>query len=112
MGGLSIRGCRCRRRGSSGGWRSADTGGVEEALDAPEAHVVGCGEGGGDGALAVGGDQLGDLALGEALAQAPRTPRGGLGARAGLASATVRQSFSSAAGLAHASADYQRRDLP
>ena len=31
------------------------------------------GEGGGGGAVAIGGDQLGDLALVEALAQAPRT---------------------------------------
>lgn len=34
---------------------------------------MGRGEGGGGGAVAVGGDQLGDLALVEALAQAPWT---------------------------------------
>ncbi len=36
---------------------------------------MGCGEGGGAGAVSVGGDQLGDLALTEAVAQAPRTFR-------------------------------------
>jgi hypothetical protein len=49
--------------------------GAREVLDAPEAHAVGRGEGGGGGAVAVFGDQLGDLALIEALAQAPRTLR-------------------------------------
>jgi len=58
-----------------GGWRAADTGGAEEAFDAREAHAVGRGEGGGGGAVAVGGDQFGDVALVEALAQAPRTFR-------------------------------------
>ena len=36
---------------------------------------MGGGEGGGGGTLAVGGNQLGDLALIDALAQAPRTFR-------------------------------------
>ena len=36
---------------------------------------MGSGEGGGGGAVAVGGDQLGDLALIEALVQAPRRLR-------------------------------------
>jgi hypothetical protein len=64
MSELSIRGDRGGRRGSSGGWRSADTGGVEEALDASEAHAVGGGEGGGGSAVAVGGDQLVDVGFG------------------------------------------------
>jgi hypothetical protein len=45
---------------------------VYEVLDAPDAHAVGRGEGGGGGAVAVGGDQFGDGVLIEALAQAPR----------------------------------------
>ncbi len=48
---------------------------MQEAFDAAEAHAVGCGEGGGGGAVAVGGDQLGGLAFVEALVQAPRTLR-------------------------------------
>jgi hypothetical protein len=44
---------------------------------AREAHAVGRGEEGGGGAVAVGGDQLNDLALVEALAQASRTFRAG-----------------------------------
>jgi hypothetical protein len=58
-------------------------------FDAREAHAVGNGEGGGGGALAVGGDQFGDVALVEALAQAPRTFALGLAARTELASAIV-----------------------
>jgi hypothetical protein len=46
---------------------------VQKALDTLEAHAVGCGEGGGGGSFAVGGDQLGDVALIEAVTQAPRT---------------------------------------
>jgi hypothetical protein len=45
-----------------------DTGGVEEALDAPEAHAMGGGEGGGGGAVSVGGEQLSDVVLIEARA--------------------------------------------
>ena len=48
---------------------------MQETFDAAEAHAVGRGEGGSGGAFAVGGDQLGDLALIKALAQAPRTLR-------------------------------------
>jgi hypothetical protein len=70
---LRIRGGLCGLLGSWGGWRAADTGGVEEAFDAAEAHAVGSGKGGGGGTIAVGGDQLGDLTLIEALAQASRT---------------------------------------
>jgi hypothetical protein len=40
-----------------------------------EAHAVGSGEGGGSGALAVGGDQVGGVAIIEAVAQGPRTLR-------------------------------------
>ncbi len=65
--GLRVRGGWCGLRGSSGGWRAADTGGVEEALDAREAHAVDRSEGAGGGAFAVGGDQLVDVALIEAL---------------------------------------------
>jgi hypothetical protein len=54
---------------------SGDTGDVQEVLDARDAQVVGSGEGGGGGAFAVGGDQLGDVALIEAVAQALRTLR-------------------------------------
>jgi hypothetical protein len=46
---------------------------VQEAFDTAEAHAVGCGEGGGGGSFAVGGGQLGDVALIEAVTQAPRT---------------------------------------
>jgi hypothetical protein len=56
-------------------WCPADTGGAQEALDAPEAQGVGSGEGGGGGAVAVGGDQVSDVALIEAIAQAPRALR-------------------------------------
>ncbi|MGH4004124.1 MAG: hypothetical protein ACRDSO_08425 [Pseudonocardiaceae bacterium] len=49
--------------------RPADTGDVQEALDTREAQAVVSGEGsGGGGAFAVGGDQLGDVALIEAAA--------------------------------------------
>lgn len=61
---------RCRRSSLSG-WRPADTGGVQEAPDTLEAQGVVGGERGGGGAVAVGGDQLGDVAFGEAIAQAP-----------------------------------------
>src|SRR5581483_10359291 len=66
---LWIRGGRCGLPRFSGGWCTADTGGVEETFDAAEAHAVGVGEGGGGGAVAVGGDHLSDLALVEAFAQ-------------------------------------------
>jgi hypothetical protein len=90
------RGWRCFRSLSSG-WGPADTGGAQEALDALETHAVGSGEGCGGGAVAVSVDQLGDVALIEALAQAPRTFRARPGARTGPASTTVWQSRSSAA---------------
>jgi hypothetical protein len=48
---------------------------VQEALDTRKTQVVGNGEGGGGGAFAVGGDQVGDVALIEVVAQAPRTLR-------------------------------------
>ena len=51
------------------------TGGAEEAFDAAETHAVGGGEGGGGGAVTVASDQFGELALIEALAQAPGTHR-------------------------------------
>jgi hypothetical protein len=68
------RGRRCLHSSSSG-WRTADTGGVQEALDTRKTQVVGNGEGGGGGAFAVGGDQVADVALIEVVAQAPRTLR-------------------------------------
>jgi hypothetical protein len=48
---------------------------MQEALDTRETYAVGSGEGGGGGAFAVCGDQLGDVALIEALAQGPLTRR-------------------------------------
>lgn len=58
------------------GWMArGGRGGVEEAFDAAGAHAMGRGEGGGGGTVAVSGDQLGNLALVEALAQAPWTFR-------------------------------------
>ncbi|HEV7452292.1 MAG TPA: hypothetical protein VGO16_13080, partial [Pseudonocardiaceae bacterium] len=45
---------------------------AQEALDAREVQAVGSGEGDGGGAFAVGGDQVGDVALIEAVAQAAR----------------------------------------
>ena len=75
MSGLRMRSGWCGLRGSSGGWGPADTGGVQEALDALQTHAVGCGERGGGGAVAVGGDQVRDLALTEAVTQAPRMLR-------------------------------------
>ena len=89
--GLRVRDGRSGLRGSSGGWRAADTGGVQEAFDAAETHAVDSGEGGGGGTFAVGGDQLGDLAFVEAFTQAPRTLRArsrgahGVGERHGVA---------------------------
>jgi hypothetical protein len=74
---------------SSSGWRPADTGGVQEAPDTFEAQGVVGGEGSGGGAVAVGGDQLGDVAFGKAVAQAPWTLRGWSGGTRGLVSATV-----------------------
>lgn len=57
---------------------------------------MGCGEGCGVGAVSVGGDQLGDLALTEAVAQAPRTlcarSRGAHGAGAGCGVAKLQVS--------------------
>jgi hypothetical protein len=47
---------------------------VQEALDTVDTQAWGSGEGGG-GALAVGSDQVGDVALIEAVAQVPRTLR-------------------------------------
>jgi hypothetical protein len=44
---------------------------VQEALDTREVQAVG----GDGGAFAIGGDQLGDVALIEAVAQTPRTFR-------------------------------------
>lgn len=59
-------------------WR---TSAICEALDTTvEAQATGI-EGGSGGALAVGGDQLGDVALIEVFAQAPRVLRLGLGRR-------------------------------
>jgi hypothetical protein len=90
-----MRGGRCGLPRSSGGWRAADAGGVEEAFDAAEAHAVGSGERGGGGAVAIGGDQFGDVTLVEALAQAPRTFRArsrgahGAGERYGVAKLQV-----------------------
>jgi hypothetical protein len=68
------RGRRCVRSLSSG-WRAADTGGAQEAFETAEAHTVGSGEGSGGGAVTVCGDQVGDVALIKAVAQAPRTLR-------------------------------------
>ena len=48
---------------------------MQEALDARETYAVGSGEGGGGGAFAVGGDQIGDVVFIEAVAQAPRMLR-------------------------------------
>jgi hypothetical protein len=75
MSGLRMRSGWCGLRRSSGGWGPADTDGVQEALDALQTHAVGCGERGGGGAVAVGGDQVRDLALTEAVTQAPRMLR-------------------------------------
>jgi hypothetical protein len=69
---------------------------MQETLNALETQAVGSGERDGGGAVAVGGDQVGDVALIEALAQAPPMFEFGLGARTGLASATVWQSHRSA----------------
>jgi hypothetical protein len=49
---------------------------MQEAPDTLEVQGVVGGEGGGGGAVAVGSDQLGDVAFGEAIAQAPWTRRG------------------------------------
>ena len=54
----------------SGGYRRC-----AEALDTGGTQAVGSGEGGGGGTVAVGGDQVGDVALIEAVVQAPRTLR-------------------------------------
>jgi hypothetical protein len=51
------------------------SGGAQEAFDALEAHAMGSGEGGGGGAFAVGGNQFGDVAFIEVVAQAPRALR-------------------------------------
>jgi hypothetical protein len=68
-----MRRCRhCFLRLSSG-WCPADTGDSQEALDAAEAEIVSAGEVAGSGSAAVGGDQVVDVALIEALAQAPWT---------------------------------------
>ncbi|MGH3787272.1 MAG: hypothetical protein ACRDRG_12140 [Pseudonocardiaceae bacterium] len=48
---------------------------------------MGSGEGGGGGAVAVGDDQFGDLALTEVLVQAPWTLALGFGVHTGLVSA-------------------------
>jgi hypothetical protein len=48
---------------------------MQEVLDTRQTHAVGSGEDGGAGAFAVGGDQVGDVALIEAVAQASRTFR-------------------------------------
>lgn len=45
---------------------------MQEVLDAPEAQAVGSGEEDGGGAVAVGGDQASDVAVIEAVSQAPR----------------------------------------
>jgi hypothetical protein len=68
------RGWRCLRSSSSR-WHPADTGDVQEALDTRETQAVGSGERGGGGAVAVGGDQVGDVALIEEVAQALRMLR-------------------------------------
>ncbi len=52
-----------------------DTGDVQEALDTLKAQAVGSGEGGAGGALAVGGEQVGDVAPIEAVAHPSRTLR-------------------------------------
>ena len=88
---------RMRRNKSWSGCCPVDTGGVQEALEALETHAMGRGEGGGDVAVAVGGNQLGDVALTEALAQAPRTLRTRSRGHAGLMSAAVWQCHRSAA---------------
>jgi hypothetical protein len=44
-------------------WHPADTSDALEALDTRETHTVGSDETGSAGAFAVGGDQLGDVAL-------------------------------------------------
>jgi hypothetical protein len=84
-------------RSSSSGWRPADTGGAQEAPDTLEIKGVTGGEGGGGDAVAVGSDQLGDVAFGEAVAQAPGRVAVGPGVRAGPVNATVWQSRKSAA---------------
>jgi hypothetical protein len=48
---------------------------MQEPLDALDAQGEVGGEGGGGGAFAVGGDQLGDVTFGETLAQAPWSRR-------------------------------------
>jgi hypothetical protein len=48
---------------------------MQETLDALEAHSVGRGEEAGGGAVAVGGDQVCDLALAKGLVQTPRPLR-------------------------------------
>lgn len=71
---------------------------MQDALDTRETQAVGSGEGGGGGALTVGGDQVSDVALIEAVAQAPRGRLAlGQGAHTGLVRATLRQSRRSAA---------------
>src|SRR5947208_3478619 len=76
MSGLRIRGGRSGLRGSSVGWRAADTGGAQEAFDAAEAEIVSDGEFTGGGSGAVGAGHGLDHVLGESFAKAPRC-RGG-----------------------------------
>jgi hypothetical protein len=56
---------------------------VQEALDAGEAQFMAAVREGGDGALAVGGDQVGDVALIAAVMQALRTLRAQFGGTQG-----------------------------
>jgi hypothetical protein len=64
---------RCVRRSSSR-WHPVDTGDVQEALDARDSSR-GQRRGGSAGAVALGRDQVGHVALIEAVAQSPRTLR-------------------------------------
>jgi hypothetical protein len=69
---------------------------VQEAPNTLEAQGVVGGEGGGGGAVEVGGDQPGDVAFGEAVAQAPWTRRGWSEGTHRAGEATVQQSRTSA----------------
>jgi hypothetical protein len=66
---------RCGRCSWSG-WRTADTGDAQEALDAAEAEIVSDGEVAGGGSGAVGAGYGLDHIVGESFAKAPRC-RGG-----------------------------------
>jgi hypothetical protein len=79
--------------------RSASQGTASSCL-APPAHAVGRGEGGG-GAFAVGGNQFGDVAFIEAVAQPSRALRARSGAiyRAGEYHGVAKQQVSGSHGV-------------